>query len=75
MENRGSDKDIDVGTPAAKLFVPFSEELLERIGSPLGELVPFHLEYQCVRLLDNGDEEVIDAETVERELACIAANS
>jgi hypothetical protein len=35
-----------------KLFVPFSEDLLAAAGSPLGELVPFQLEYQCVRLLD-----------------------
>lgn len=35
-----------------KLFVPFSEDLLAATGSPLGELVPFQLEYQCVRLLD-----------------------
>lgn len=35
-----------------KLFVPFSEELLAAAGSPLGELVPFQLEYRCVRLLD-----------------------
>ncbi len=32
-----------------KLFVPFSEDLLAAAGSPLGELVPFQLEYQCVR--------------------------
>jgi len=35
-----------------KLFVPFSEELLAAAGAPLGELVPFQLEYRCVRLLD-----------------------
>ena len=35
-----------------KMFVPFSEELLAAAGSPLGELVPFQLEYRCVRLLD-----------------------
>ena len=35
-----------------KLFVPFSEDLLAAAGDPLGELVPFQLEYQCVRLLD-----------------------
>ena len=35
-----------------KVFVPFSEELLASAGSPLGELVPFQLEYRCVRLLD-----------------------
>ena len=35
-----------------KIFVPFSEELLAAAGSPLGELVPYQLEYRCVRLLD-----------------------
>ena len=35
-----------------KMFVPFSEELLAATGSPLGDLVPFQLEYRCVRLLD-----------------------
>lgn len=35
-----------------KVFVPFSEELLASAGAPLGELVPFQLEYRCVRLLD-----------------------
>ncbi len=35
-----------------KVFVPFSEDLLASTGSPLGELVPFQLEYRCVRLLD-----------------------
>jgi hypothetical protein len=35
-----------------KMFVPFSEELLAAAGSPLGDLVPFQLEYRCVRLLD-----------------------
>ena len=35
-----------------KMFVPFSEDLLAAAGSPLGELVPYQLEYRCVRLLD-----------------------
>ena len=35
-----------------RMFVPFSEDLLAAAGSPLGELVPFQLEYACVRLLD-----------------------
>lgn len=35
-----------------KVFVPFSEELLAAAGSPLGELVPYQLEYRCLRLLD-----------------------
>jgi hypothetical protein len=32
-----------------KLFVPFSEDLVEETGV-VGRLVPFQLEYQCVRL-------------------------
>ena len=35
-----------------RMFVPFSEDLLAAAGSPLGDLVPFQLEYRCVRLLD-----------------------
>ncbi len=35
-----------------KMFVPFSEDLLAAAGSPLGELVPYQMEYRCVRLLD-----------------------
>ena len=33
---------------SAKVFVPFSEELAERLA-PLGELVPFELDYPCLR--------------------------
>ena len=32
-----------------KLFVPFSEDLVEETGV-VGRLVPFQLEYECVRL-------------------------
>ena len=34
-----------------RIFVPFSEELLARVGM-LGELVPFQLEYRCLHLKD-----------------------
>lgn len=34
------------------VFIPFSEVLMERAGSPLGTLVPFDLSYDCVRLAD-----------------------
>ena len=57
---------------AAKVFLPFSEELLEELGAPPGKLVPFHLEYQCVRLLEDGTEEPITEEHAEPELACTA---
>lgn len=36
---------------AGQVFVPFSEPLVAAVGA-LGELVPFQLEYKCVRLLD-----------------------
>jgi len=38
--------------PQSKLFVPFSEAVLAAAGTTLGDLVPFQLEYNCVRLLD-----------------------
>ena len=34
------------------VFVPFSEALLGAAGTELGELVPYQLDYKCVRLLD-----------------------
>jgi hypothetical protein len=33
-----------------KVFVPFSEALVEELGLPVGDLVPFRLEYQCLRV-------------------------
>lgn len=38
-----------------KVFVPFTEELFERWGLTIGELVPFQLEYECLRLEDRND--------------------
>ncbi|MEM9624437.1 MAG: hypothetical protein AAF993_22545 [Pseudomonadota bacterium] len=35
-----------------KIFIPFSEALLQQGQQPPGELVPYQLAYQCVRLLD-----------------------
>jgi hypothetical protein len=32
-----------------KVFVPFSEELLEKLGLEMGDLVPFDLDYECLR--------------------------
>ncbi|MEZ5560467.1 MAG: hypothetical protein R3E86_18220 [Pseudomonadales bacterium] len=58
-----------------KVFIPFSEALLERIGEQLGnphpegaahglgELVPFQLEYRCLRLGESfteGDAEALN---------------
>ena len=33
-----------------KIFIPFSEDLLADVGSPPGELVPYELNYRCLRL-------------------------
>jgi hypothetical protein len=40
-----------------KVFVPFSEALVESYGCSLGELVPYQLEYQCfpVETVSAGD--------------------
>ena len=32
-----------------KVFVPFSETLIEELGLSLGDLVPFNLDYECLR--------------------------
>lgn len=52
MQSKCKQATAAQATAAAKVFVPFSEELLAAAGSPLGELVPFQLDYQCIRLLD-----------------------
>jgi hypothetical protein len=33
-----------------EIFVPFSEPLADETGMSLGRLVPFKLEYRCLRL-------------------------
>ena len=38
-----------------KVFVPFSEVLIERLGLNIGDLVPFQLEYECLRRADQND--------------------
>ncbi|MCZ6616622.1 MAG: hypothetical protein O7E57_00710 [Gammaproteobacteria bacterium] len=38
-----------------KVFVPFSEVLIERLGLNIGDLVPFRLEYECLRREDQND--------------------
>ena len=35
------------------IFVPFSEDLVEKLDFTLGDLVPFSLDYDCIRLLDS----------------------
>ena len=52
-----------------KVFVPFSESLLEETGLDLGVLVPFKLEYECLRVNQTpvpepaaGDPELDEAE-------------
>ena len=41
-------------TPPHKIFVPFSEALIQELGLSIGELVPFQLEYQCLRMNEAG---------------------
>jgi hypothetical protein len=57
-----------MSTPAYKLFLPFSEDLLDRIGVPIGDLVPFQLEYQCAHLLGDGKDikQVEDAKDADK---------
>jgi hypothetical protein len=43
------------------VFVPFSEALLCAAGNELGELVPYQLDYKCVRLLDGTYEFLTEA--------------
>ena len=31
-----------------KVFIPFSEELIEKLGLEMGDLVPFDLDYECL---------------------------
>ncbi len=38
-----------------KVFVHFNEALVERLGLNIGDLVPFQLEYECLRLEDQND--------------------
>ena len=40
--------------PPHKIFVPFSEALIQEIGLSIGELVPFQLEYKCLRMNEAG---------------------
>jgi len=44
-----------------KVFVPFSEALIEELGLSIGELVPFQLEYECLRM-NESDGEIEKAE-------------
>ena len=54
-----------------KLFVPFSEALLDEIGVLSSELVPYHIEYKCVRLREQGEEVLVLDSEIDDE-ACIA---
>ena len=38
-----------------KVFIPFNEELMERLGLNIGELVPFQLEYECLSLEEQNE--------------------
>ncbi len=35
-----------------KIFIPFTEALVEDGATPPGDLVPYQMAYRCVRLLD-----------------------
>ena len=35
-----------------KVFIPFSESLVEELGPSLGQLVPFNLAYECLHVQD-----------------------
>ena len=51
-------------TPSSmKVFVPFSESLLPETGLGLGNLVPFKLEYECLRYYGWESVEVLDPES------------
>ena len=52
MSNGETNNESNIDANGNKVFVPFSEELLASAGAPLGELVPYQMEYRCVRLLD-----------------------
>ena len=39
-----------------KVFVPFSEDLIARHGLSLGDLVPFDLQYECLRMREIDSE-------------------
>ena len=32
-----------------KVFIPFSETLIEELGLSLGDLVPYNVDYECLR--------------------------
>ena len=49
-----------------KVFVPFSEALVEELGLSIGELVPFQLEYECLRM-NESDGEIEEPEPLARE--------
>ena len=48
---KGSATQMQTQSAQGKVFVPHSESLQQKTGV-LGELVPFQLDYVCVRLLD-----------------------
>ena len=47
-----------------KIFIPFSEALLAAAGDPPGELVPFQLNYRCLRLANGVYEFTLDESPV-----------
>ena len=49
-----------------KVFVPFSEALIEELGLSIGKLVPFQLEYECLRM-NESDGEIKEPEPLATE--------
>jgi len=45
-----------------KVFVPFSEDLMEKLGMSMDDLVPFDLEYEILRP-EQAFDELPDART------------
>jgi hypothetical protein len=50
LRQKKDEQSSNTMTENNRIFVPFSEHLLETTGLGIGRLVPFQLEYECVRL-------------------------
>jgi len=65
MNQQNTDNVTQDVSMKQKIFLPYSETLLQEGQQPPGELVPYQLAYQCVRLLDGTYDEMGD---------CVASN-
>ena len=64
--------DIPREAPPPRIFIPFSEALLEALGMDLAslearDLVPFDLDYQCLRVGERFADVEADAADRRRE--------